>query len=71
MKCVGPAVCVARGRVTHPRCRAGLEAQTLKSGKAERPNIERLNGIDADAPFAMGPRLVERYDTRVRFGDVQ
>ena len=71
MEGVGAAIGVARGGVSHVRRRAGLEAEALKTGKAERPHVERGNGIDADAPFAVRPRLVEGNNSGIGLDHIQ
>jgi hypothetical protein len=37
----------------------------------EGPNIERRHRVDADAPFAVGSRLIERDDAGIGLDDVQ
>ena len=71
MEGIGGAVGVARSRVSHARCRAGRKLQALEAREAERPDVERRDRVDADAPFAVGPRLVEGDDAGIRLGDVE
>ena len=72
MERVGAAVIgIAVGGVAGVRRRAALEAEAGEAGKFERPHVERGDGIDADAPLAVGSRLVERDDAGIRLDHVQ
>ena len=60
MESIGTAVGVAAGRITHMRGGAGIELQPVEPGEAEGPDIERGNGVDPYAPFAVRAALVNR-----------
>ena len=53
------------------RRRAALETKAGEAWEFERPHVERGDGIDADAPLAVGSLLVERDDARIRLDHVQ
>ena len=72
MERVGAAVVgIAVRRVAGVRRRAAFEAEAGESRELERPHVERRDGVDADAPLAVGPLLVERNDAGIGLDHVQ
>ncbi len=71
MKTVGAAIGIARRRIAHARGGAGIELHALEARQTQPPAIERRFRVDAHAPFAMSPGLVERDGARIQLGDVQ
>src|SRR5579863_6232003 len=65
------AVGIARGGKSHMRGRARLKIKALKAGKAESPDVQRGDRVDADAPFAVRACLVEGDGVRICLHDIQ
>src|SRR5580704_10003188 len=72
MKRVGAAIVgIAVRRVAGVRRRAALETEAAEAWEFECPYVERGNGVDADAPLAVGPLLVEWDDAGIGLDHVQ
>src|SRR5579862_9980372 len=71
MKMRRTAVGVARARVAHVRGGAGFEIEALEAREAERPTVKCGLGVNADAPLAVGPGLIESDYAGIGFGDVE